>query len=41
MAKLLEETIHARSVTLASDALGVVAKLDLVEASGDVATPVD
>jgi CRISPR-associated protein Cas1 len=34
-------TIHARSVTLSSDALGVIGKLDLVEATGDVATPVD
>lgn len=36
-----EEKIHARSVTLASDALGVVAKLDLIEATGVRATPVD
>ena len=36
-----QESIHARSVTLASDRLGVVAKLDLVEAEGDRATPVD
>ncbi|MDA1051741.1 MAG: CRISPR-associated endonuclease Cas1 [Planctomycetota bacterium] len=36
-----ETTIHARSVTLASDTLGVVAKLDLVEAKGQQATPVD
>jgi CRISP-associated protein Cas1 len=35
------EKIHARSVTLASDGLGVVAKLDLVEARGNQATPVD
>jgi len=35
------DTIHARSVTLASDTLGVVAKLDLIEAVGDRATPVD
>ena len=35
------EQVHARSVTLASDSLGVVAKLDLVEAAGTVATPVD
>jgi CRISPR-associated protein Cas1 len=35
------ETIHARSVMLASDQLGVVAKLDLVEAVGNTATPVD
>ena len=36
-----EPKIHARSVTLASDRLGVVAKLDLVEAQGQRATPVD
>lgn len=36
-----EKPIHARSVTLASDRLGVVAKLDLVEATGAIATPVD
>lgn len=36
-----EPTIHARSVTLASDRLGVVAKLDLIEARGWQATPVD
>ena len=35
------KTVHARSVTLGSDALGVVAKLDLVESSGGRATPVD
>lgn len=35
------QTIHARSVTLASDSLGVVAKLDLIEATGNTATPVD
>lgn len=36
-----EERVHARSITLASEKLGVVAKLDLVEAEGSVATPVD
>ena len=36
-----EVTIHARSVTLASDTLGVIAKLDLIEAQGEQATPVD
>ncbi|QDT05864.1 CRISPR-associated protein Cas4/endonuclease Cas1 fusion [Rubripirellula lacrimiformis] len=34
-------TIHARSVTLSSESLGVIAKLDLAEASGNVVTPVD
>ncbi|MDV6029420.1 MAG: CRISPR-associated endonuclease Cas1 [Phycisphaera sp. RhM] len=33
--------VHARSVSLSSDVLGVIAKLDLVEAEGDLATPVD
>ena len=37
----LRETVHARSVTLSSEHHGVIAKLDLVEAVGDVATPVD
>lgn len=39
----IEETarIHARSVTLASDALGIVAKLDLVEGEGGMLRPVD
>lgn len=36
-----DEAIHARSVTLASDSLRVVAKLDLIEAKGSHATPVD
>ncbi len=35
------EKIHARSVTLGSQRYGVLAKLDLVEATGDVATPID
>ncbi len=34
-------TLHARSVTLASDRHRVLAKLDLVEATGVKATPVD
>ena len=36
-----DETIHARSVTLASERLGVVAKLDLIEGIGTRVTPVD
>lgn len=36
-----QQTIHARSVTLHSDHYGVIAKLDLIEANGDHATPVD
>ncbi len=35
------ESIHARSVTLGSERYGVLAKLDLVQAEGDLATPVD
>jgi CRISPR-associated protein Cas1 len=35
------ERIHARSVTLSSERLRVIAKLDLVEAEGASATPVD
>lgn len=34
-------TLHARSVTLASDRHRVLAKLDLVETTGNLATPVD
>lgn len=37
----LPRTIHARSVTLSSESLGVIAKLDLAEATGNVVTPVD
>lgn len=37
----LPRTIHARSVTLSSESLGVIAKLDLAEATGKVVTPVD
>lgn len=37
----VREEIHARSVTLASDQFGVLARLDLVQADGEVATPVD
>lgn len=36
-----ERTLTARSVTLSSDRLGVIARLDLMEASGRVATPVE
>jgi CRISPR-associated protein Cas1 len=36
-----DEKIHARSVTLSSERLKVIAKLDLVEAEGGDATPVD
>ncbi len=38
-----EETVnlHAQSVSLGSEQLGITAKIDLVEAEGTVATPVD
>ncbi len=35
------EIVHARSVTLSSERYGVLAKLDLVESDGVIATPVD
>lgn len=35
------ETIHSRSITLSSDRLKVIAKLDLLEGEGGVFTPVD
>jgi len=35
------ERIHARSITLSSGRLGLIAKLDLVEGEGDTVTPVD
>lgn len=35
------ETIHARSITLSSERLRVIAKMDLVEAQGTAVTPVD
>src|ERR1022692_2805401 len=37
----LTQSIHSRSVTLASDRLRVIAKMDLVEVEGGVVTPVD
>jgi CRISP-associated protein Cas1 len=36
-----EEKTHARSVTLSSTRLGLIAKMDLVEAEGSVVTPID
>ena len=36
-----EERIHARSITLSSNRLGLIARLDLIEGEGDVVTPVD
>ena len=35
------ETIHARSVLLSDDALGAIARNDLIEGQGNVVTPVD
>ena len=35
------ETIHARSVLLSDDDLGVIARIDLIEGQGSVVTPVD
>lgn len=35
------ERFHARSITLSSNRLGLIAKLDLVEAEGDTVTPID
>ena len=36
-----QTTIHARSVLLSDDELGAIARIDLVEADGNCATPVD
>lgn len=35
------EKIHAKSITLSSNRLGLIAKMDLVEGEGSVVTPVD
>lgn len=35
------EKLHARSITLSSTRLGLIAKLDLIEGEGDHVTPVD
>ena len=40
-AEELPEKIHARSVTLSSERLRAIAKMDLIEAEGGVVTPVD
>ncbi len=40
-ATAIKEPIHARSVTLSSERYGVLAKIDLVQAAGNRATPVD
>lgn len=36
-----DERFHARSITLSSNRLGLIAKMDLVEAEGNRVTPVD
>jgi len=36
-----QERIHARSITLSSNRLGLIARMDLVEGEGDQVTPVD
>lgn len=36
-----EEKIHARSISLSSNKLGVIAKLDLIEGENGIVTPVD
>ncbi len=35
------EKLHARSITLSSSRLGLIAKMDLIEATGDQVVPVD
>ena len=35
------ETIHARSVMLSDNAVGAIARIDLIEGKGNVVTPVD
>src|ERR1017187_8960311 len=37
----VQENIHARSVTLSSERLRVIAKMDLVESDGGGVTPID
>lgn len=36
-----DEKIHARSITLSSNRLGLIARMDLVEGEGNIVTPVD
>src|SRR5882724_3776171 len=36
-----DETVHARSITLSSGRLGLIARMDLVEGEGNRLTPVD
>lgn len=35
------ETLHARSVMLSAPALGLIARMDLIEAEGEAVTPID
>ena len=35
------ERVHARSITLSSERLGLIARMDLIESDGDKLTPVD
>lgn len=37
----VEQRLHARSITLSSNRLGLIARMDLVEAEGNRVTPVD
>ncbi len=39
--ELSDEKIHARSITLSSNRLGLIARMDLVEAEGSCVTPID
>lgn len=40
-APAVEEAIHAHSVSLSSERLGITAKIDLVEGEGNIVSPVD
>lgn len=39
--EVVEERIHARSIMLSAPEIGLVARMDLVEAAGELVTPVD
>ena len=39
--KLGDATFHARSLSLSAPGVGLIAKIDLVEADGDLVTPID
>lgn len=36
-----DERLHARSITLSSNRLGIIAKMDLIEGEGNIVVPVD